>query len=203
MATDDGATGTTVAANFESITQVSALEYLPGPNQIAVMDRFPPQDDFNLGPRLTLFNTTGGDPVGTIILQGIGRPVRSVGLGYIGSLDQLVSLHRIPNNPANDAKFFRHDMAGNLQLMGDLAPHGMQRLGSVSWLPATNELLFLGTDISGTQRWVVTSLDGNPVRSYRAFEVSDGAPITSGPNAGKLGAVQGQPSELVRLSGVQ
>src|SRR6185503_19954846 len=98
-------------------------------------------------PRLTLFNTTGGDPVGTIILQGIGRPVRSVGLGYIGSLDQLVCLHRIPNNPANDAKFFRHDMAGNLQLMGDLAPHGMQRLGSASWLPATNELLFLGTDI--------------------------------------------------------
>jgi hypothetical protein len=201
MVSEDGATGSTVAADFSSLLLPASVEYLPGPQQIAVLDRFPPQDDVSLGPRITLYGAGGGAPLGTIVLGGIARPFRSIGLGYIASIDQLVSTHRIPGNPVNDAKFYRHDMAGNLTWVGDLGPWGMQRIGSASWLPATDELIFLGNDVSGTQRWVVTDHNGNPHRSYRADRVIDGAPITTpGANFGKLGAVNGQPSELVRLS---
>jgi hypothetical protein len=200
MASEDGATGSTVAADFSSILLPSSVEYLPGPQQIAVLDRFPPQDNVSLGPRITLYGAGGGAPVGTIILGGIARPFRSIGLGYIASIDELVSTHRTPGNPVNDAKFYRHDLAGNLTWVGDLGPWGMQRISSASWLPATDELIFLGVDTGGTPRWVVTDHSGNPHRSYRADGVIDGAPITSGPSFGKLGAVNGQPSELVRLS---
>ena len=192
---DDASSGVGVPMNFDGFTQVGSVEYLPGADQLMFLDRFPPQDDFSLGPRIRTYAVTGADPVGEIILQGVPRPFRATGLGYIGSTNELVTTIRASAlNPVHNARFYRHTTDGSFVYEADLRWTGFATLSNVSWLQATDELLFLGLDISGATRWLVTDLDGNPRRSYRANLLNgEAAPITSGPNAGKIGVVTGQP----------
>jgi hypothetical protein len=199
---EDGNSGTVLPANFAGIRFPSTVEYADGPDEILVLDRLPPEDP-NLGPQITRYGAGGGEPIGTIALQGVPRPFRAFGLGYIGSLGQVVTTIRIPGNPNANAQFYRHDLAGNQHWFADLRWTGFVTLGSASWLANSDELLFLGSDVNGIPRYLVTDLNGNPRRSYRADGVAgEAAPIVKpgDPSDGKIGVVLAQPSQLVRIA---
>jgi hypothetical protein len=74
---------------------------------------------------------------------------------------------------------------------------------SASYLPASDELLLIASDLSGTVRLLLTDRNGNPHRSFRTdsvFGISDVAAITSGPFAGDIAAVISEPSTFLRIA---
>ena len=106
-------------------------------------------------------------------------------------------------DPVLEASVFVHDFAGNLVTSFDLRSFGFTRVFSVSYLPASDELVLIASDLSGTIRVLLTDRDGNPHRSFRTdslFGIADVAAITSGPFAGDIAAVMNQPSTFLRLA---
>ena len=78
------------------------------------------------------------------------------------------------------------------------------RIQSVNYLRATDELLFVVTDASGTSRLLATDRAGSPHRAVGIGALpfpSDLAQIPAGnANAGDLGAVHAEPSQFYRVA---
>src|SRR3954452_14229410 len=142
---------------------------------------------------------------GSVTLQtGVGVAVQPRGLAYVPSTHQLVAHYRRTSgaDATLDASVFVHNADGTLATRFDLAKYGFTKVQSVSYVAASDELVFLAVDGGGTTRVVTTDRAGNPLRSYRTdalADLQDVAPIGSGPFAGQLGAVLGQPSYFARV----
>ena len=192
--------------DLSGYTTVTAVEMHNG--QLAVLDRLPPIEP-NSGqriPRVDHYNLDG-TPGAQVLLAGGPLPVRPRSMAAIGSTGQIVVHHRRPGNPVDptvDAVAFVHNGDGSLAYSFDLSPYGFTLIFMAKYLPLTNELAFKVLDLNGGVRLVITNLAGAPNRSYNIDLLPDGvgdmAPISSGPFAGEVGAVIGQPTFFFRLA---
>lgn len=202
-----GTTRTALPIATSSYAFVSDIDVDGDDNQLLLFDRLPPVDP-DTGLRtamLDAYDLSTAALVSSTELVGVPTNVRPRTLAYIGG-GQVASHYRRPNgvvDPALDATIFVHNLDGSLAAVINLAPWGVHRIVTLDYMPATGEIVLLGTDVDGVLRLMVTSTDGTPDRSYRtdpiAF-VSAMAPIGSGPFAGDVGVVLGQPSTLLRIA---
>ena len=176
-------------------------------NQLMIIDRLPPIDPGS-GQRLASFDTLDADTgvrLSSTLFQGVPVNVRQQTIAFRPASNQIVSHFRRPGgvlDPSLDATLFVHNLDGSLAVIVNLAAWGVHRILAVNVLPATDELMVLGTDVEGTVRLMVTTAGGTPVRSYRTdaiFGITDLAPITAGPFAGQVGVITGQPSSFLRI----
>lgn len=202
-----GTTRTPLPIDTSSYVLVSGIEIDSDSLQLLLFDRLPPIDP-GTGLRtvmLDAYDLTSNGLVSSTELIGVPTNVRPRTLAYIGG-GQVISHYRRPGgvvDPALDATIFVHNLDGTLAAVINMAPWGVHRITNLNFMPATGEIVLLGTDVNGVVRLMVTSTDGTPDRSYRidpiAF-VSDLAPITSGTFAGDVGVTIGQPSTLLRIA---
>jgi hypothetical protein len=175
-------------------------------NQLLVVDRIPPIDP-GTGQRLAMLDALDADTgvrLSSTVLQGVPANVRARTLAYMPATNQVITHYRRPGNPpdAIDSTIFVHNLDGSLASIINLAAWGVHVILDLNVLPATGEIVLLGTDVSGTVRLMVTTAGGTPVRSYRTdtiFGITDLAPITNGPFAGQVGVITGQPSSFLRI----
>jgi hypothetical protein len=187
---------------------VGGVEVDSDSNQLLLLDRFPPIDP-GTGLRtatVDIYDLTTLTLVDSIQLNGVPTEGRTRTLAYIGG-GQVASHHRRAGgvvDPNLDATIFINNLAdGSLASVINLSPWGVHRILSLNFMPATGEIALLGTDVNGVVRLMVVSISGTPDRSYRTDTiefVSEMAPITSGPFAGDLGVVIGQPSTFLRIA---
>jgi hypothetical protein len=142
--------------------------------------------------------------VTSLVLRDVPLPVRSQTLAYIPQ-GALIATHYARPGAVPDATLdpvvYLHDFTGALVSTFSLQAYGFVDIGSIDYLPASNELLIRATDFTGTQRLVVTTTAGKPKRSYRTDELEhpiDFAPMTDGPFAGDIGALE-TASSYVRI----
>lgn len=176
-------------------------------NRLMVIDRLPPIDP-GTGQRLAAFDTLDADTgarLGTTLLQGVPVDVRQRSIAFRPGANQVVTHFGRPGGVLDaslDATLFVHNLDGSLASIIGLAAWGVHRILAVNVLPASDEIMLLGTDADGVVRLMVTDAAGTPVRSYRTdtiFGITDLAPITSGPFAGQVGVITGQPSSFLRI----
>lgn len=204
----DASAATDVGIDMSVYFVASGLDYRPDTDQIAIADRLPPIDPATGTriPTVDFYNASSKALAATVQLHGVPLPARTFSIAYVPGRQQIVSYHRRPGGAADaalDAVVFTHHLDGTLAGSFDLAPFGFGRIQAVSYLPASDELVITAADRSGVERLIVTSPTGQPRRSYRLDAIGDAvdvAPITSGPGAGDLGAVENQPSFWFQIS---
>jgi len=181
------------------------MDYRADVDQVAIADRVPPIDAATGTriPRVDFYDLATSARVDSTTLGGLPANLRVPSIAYIPGRQQILSHYRRPGSPPDpiDSVIYTHRLDGSLAGLFDLRPLGIQRVFTVNYLPATDEILCTGVDIIGQVRMVVTSPTGQPRRSYRTDPiagVSELAPITSGPYQGDLGIVFVEPSEYVR-----
>ena len=186
---------------------VSGLDVDVVNGELIVIDRVPPIEPGS-GQRLARidrYDDIDFGYLGSTILQGVPADVRQQTLS-IAQGNLVLTHYRRPGgvyDPSLDPTIFVHQMDGSLLYNINLAAWGVRRILSLSALPASNETALIGTDPDGTVRLMVIDSTGTPVRSYRTdaiFNLTDMAPITSGPFAGQVGVVTGQPSTFLRIA---
>jgi hypothetical protein len=154
-------------------------------------------------PEIVPYNIATGFQDPSIFLQGWPTPALVRSIAFIESTQQLATTGQQFGNPAMRSVVFVHQLDGSLAYTFDVAPIGFPVVGSVSYDPNTDELNLVGTDELGLQRILVTDINGNPRRSYRTDAigfVTDLAPISSGPNAGEVGLLGGDPTLFARAA---
>jgi hypothetical protein len=184
-----------------------AVAYRPDTDQILVGDSFGTSELGDLAATLTVFDGTSTAPARTITLAGIvPTTARATGTAWLASRAQYVTVVSRASgnpNPALEAVAFVHDADGNPVGTIDLARFGLERLFQVTYLPSSDELVFLATTADGQRRLVVTDANGKPQRSLLAgaFARTSGfAPITNGSFAGQLGVVEMNPAFFFRAT---
>jgi hypothetical protein len=190
--------------DLSSYVQPSSLDYVPVANQIATIDRVPPQIAGGTRPPVVdLWDRVTLTQVGAVTLAGVSLPARPRTIAVLPSRGQIASHHRRPGAPVDatiDAVVWIHDLAtGALIRQFDLAPFGFVRVAAVNYLRDTDELLLTVVDVAGTVRLLVTDPAGTPRRSFRADDLAgftDLAPIPGG----DVGVVIGQPSQFVQIA---
>ena len=189
-------------------TLVSGLDLHELNNELIVLDRIPPIDP-GTGQRLARmdrYDLFDSGYLGSTILQGVPADVRQQTLSVWQGPNAVLTHYRRPGGVLDaslDSTIFVHAMSGSLMFNFNLAAWGVRRILSLSALPVTNEIALMGTDQDGTVRLMVIDATGTPVRSYRTDGIhnfTDMAPITSGPFAGQVGVVTGQPSSFLRIA---
>lgn len=186
----------------------SGVAYRGDTGQIGIADGLPPADPVTGAriPTVDFYDASTRTRATTVTLQGVDLPARTRTIAYVPGRQQIVSHYRRPGgvpDAALDGVVYTHRLDGTLAGSFDLAPAGFPRVHSVSYLPASDELAISAADDGGVERLVIVAPDGHPKRSYRLDAVGDVvylAPITSGPSAGDLGAIENQPSNFFQLS---
>ena len=187
---------------------LSSVDVVAGADQLLAIDRIAPVDPGS-GQRIATVDTydlATGALLGSVPLGGVPANVRPRTLAYAPGTNQVISHHRRPGNepdPSLDATIFVHNLDGSLAAVINLAAWGVVRILDLNVLPATGEIVLLGTDVNGVLRLMVTTAGGTPVRSYRTdgiFGITELAPITSGAFAGQVGVITGQPSSFLRIA---
>ena len=185
-----------------------ALDYRPELDQILIADRIPPIDPVagTRIPTVDFYSKQTLARVVTITMHGIALPLRTNSIAYMPARQQIAGIYRRPGGAPDatvDGVIFTHNLDGTLAGQFDLAPFGFRVVQAVSYLPATDELVITARDMAGVERLIVTTPAGQPRRSFRLDAIGDAidvAPITSGANAGDLGAVENQPSTYFQIS---
>ena len=203
----DFSSGFPIPIDLSPYSFLNGVDVNDAANQLLVIDRLPPIDP-GTGQRLAAVDAIDADTgarLSSTVLQGVPASVRARTLAYNPASNQVLSHYRRSGNVADpiDSTIFIHNLDGSLAANVNLAPWGVQVILALNVLPATNEIVLLGTDEVGTVRLMVTTAGGNPVRAYRTdaiFNITDLAPITTGPFAGDVGVVTGQPSSFLRIA---
>jgi len=199
--------GSPTPINASGYIAVSGIDVNSDSGELLLIDRFPPIDA-GTGLRIATidaYNLTTGALASSTQLDGVPADVRPRTLAYLGA-GQVASHHRRPGgvvDPALDGTIFVNNLDGSLAAVINLSAWGVHRILDLNYLPATDEILLLGTDVDGVVRLMVTTRGGTPVRSYRTdtiFGITDMAPIGGGAFAGQVGVVTGQPSSFLRIA---
>jgi hypothetical protein len=205
----DFSSTTPLPIDLSGYAQVTAIDVRASANQLMIVDRLPPIDATTSTrvPRADFYDLATHAQVQHVLLSGVATgQVRPDAVAFVGPRQQIVSHYRRPGNPVDpslDAVVYTHNLDGSLASTFDLRPLGFPKVNSVAYLQATDEILMAATDITGRMRFVVVAPNGQPRRSYRTDAIAGftaAAQITSGPLAGDLGVVFGQPSEYLRVS---
>jgi hypothetical protein len=204
-ATPDFGAITDLPIDLSGYIDPRAMDYRADADQVAIADRVPPVDTATGTrlPRIDYYDLATSALAGSTTLAGVPANLRMFSIAYVAGRQEILSHFRKPGSPPDpiDSVVYTHRLDGSLARALDLRPLGIQRIFTVNYLPATDEILCTVVDITGQVRLVVTSPTGQPRRSYRADPiagVSEVAPITSGPHLGDLGVVFAEPSEYVR-----
>ena len=204
-ATPDVTAVTDLPIDLSGYFEPRGMDYRPDTNQVAIVDRIPPINGTTgtRVPRVDFYDLATSTLASSVLLDGAPTNPRVYSLAYVPGRQQILTNYRRVGNPpdAIDSMVYTHRLDGSLAGAFDLRAHGIRRVYTVNYLPATDEILCTGIDITGQVRLVVTSPTGQPRRSYRTDPiagVSELAPITSGPYQGDLGAVFAEPSEYLR-----
>lgn len=199
---------TDVGIDLSVYVSPSGVAHRADTGQIGIADGLPPIDPVTGAriPTVDFYDPSTRTRATTVTLQGIDLPARSRTIAYVPGRQQIISHYRRPGGVADaalDAVVYTHRLDGTLAGSFDLAPAGFTRVHTVSYVPASDELAISAADDSGVERLVIVAPDGHPKRSYRLDAIGDViyvAPITSGPSAGDLGAIENQPSNFFQIS---
>ncbi|HWO22462.1 MAG TPA: hypothetical protein VNO30_27075 [Kofleriaceae bacterium] len=204
-ATQDFTAITNLPINLSSYLDPRGMDYRPDGNQVAIADRIPPVNATTGTriPRIDFYDLATSTLASSVLLDGTPVNPRVFSIAYVPARQQILSNYRRIGNPPDliDSMVYTHRLDGSLAGAFDLRPRGIKRVYTVNYLPATDEILCTGIDLSNQVRLVVTSPTGQPRRSYRADPiagVSELAPITSGTYQGDLGVIFAEPSEYLR-----
>ena len=196
-----------LAIDLSGYLDPRGMDYRPDGNQVAIADRIAPVDGTTGTriPRIDFYNLTTSALASSTVLSGMPANLRTYSIAYVPGRQQILSNFRRPGNPPDliDSMVYTHRLDGSLAGAFDLRPLGIQRVYTVNYLLATDEILCTAIDLTGQVRLVVTSPTGQPRRGYRTDPiagVSELAPITSGLYQGDLGVVFAEPSEYLRAT---
>lgn len=186
----------------------SGIDYRADTDQLAIADRVPPIDPVSgkRVPTVDFYDMTSHARASTVTLRGVPLPLRTASIAHLAAHAQIAVIYRRPGAAPDatlDGVVYLHNLDGSLAGSFDLAPFGFPRAQAVSYLPDSDELIVTAQDAAGGERLIVTSPTGAPRRSYRLDAIGDSidvAPITSGPGAGDLGALENQPSNFFQIS---
>ena len=197
-----------VGIDTSAYLALSGVDYRADTDQVAIADRIPPIDSISHTriPTVDFYDMTTHARVSTVTLRGVPLPLRTASIAYVSGHAQIAAIYRRAGGAPDatlDTVVYLHNLDGSLAGSFALAPLGFARAQSVGYLPASDELVVTAADAGGVERLVVTSPTGQPRRSYRLDAIGDAidvAPITSGPSAGDLGAIENQPSKFFQIS---
>lgn len=187
--------------------QIAAVGVSPDASQLFVADQVPPMDPVTRTrvPAIDVYASAAYQLQSTVRLAGVPLPAYPRTFAYVAKRKQFVSNYRRPSwstDSSLDAIVYTHAADGTLVSSFDLASLGVRRVLEVADLPVSDELLLYVKDEFGVPRFLVTSSDGHPRRSFKdtVGGISALALITSGLHAGDVALIRSEPSTLLRIA---